>query len=85
MRMLLAAFLWAGTPGCVNTNGPQPSVTESIVRRCGLAGQIEFERVDDKHLAVSRLDPNSDYDSAKCVLNGLEARGIQVGFIAQEQ
>ena len=84
MRMLLAILLNLAMAGCATSGITQPNLIQSLVGRCGLKGQIEFEREDDTHVAVSRLDPNADYDRAKCVLNGLEARGIDVGFMVPE-
>ena len=83
MRPMLAACLGVAATGCASLATPGPNEVQSLVRRCGLEGQIEFERIDGTHLAVNRLDPNADYDHAMCVLNGLEARGIHVGFIDQ--
>jgi hypothetical protein len=58
---------------------------QSVVRQCGLEGQIEFKEVSGKHLAISHLDQNADFKRFDCVLRGLNARGIDFGFIGREQ
>ena len=84
MRSLLIATVCISATGCAAAPTPQPNVIQSLVRRCGMVGQVDFEQMDDNYVALSRLDPNADYDRIKCVLDRLAARGIEVGFIAPE-
>lgn len=71
--------------GCAKTSTAPTDQVQSVVRQCGLQGQIEFKRVGRGELAISHVDPKADFKRFDCVLRGLEARGIKVGFIGSEQ
>jgi hypothetical protein len=57
----------------------------SLVRRCGLEGKIEFRWISSNKLAITRLDADTDSGKFMCVSRGLDARGFKLGFEGREQ
>lgn len=80
-NLLLCVLLMSS---CARTPPHQVDVVQSVVGLCGMAvGQIEFERVGVDFLAIRHVDERANDKQFECVLRGLEARGMKVGFIGR--
>ena len=45
-------------------------------------GQIALKKEGAREYSIERLADNADFKGFMCVMQGLDARGIKVGFVA---
>jgi hypothetical protein len=82
-KLWIAAIL--SVCSCNHPSEANKDEVNSIIRRCGLQGKIEFRWTGSNKLAITRLDANTDSGRFMCVSRGLDARGIKLGFEGREQ
>jgi hypothetical protein len=49
-----------------------------------MEGKIEFVFHDATLMSIASMDENADIEEYECVMTGLEARGLKVGFFGTE-
>lgn len=82
-KIWLVAVLLACS--CSHPSGEAKDEVNSLVRHCGLAGKVELRWIGSNKLVLARLDADAGSQEFMCFSQGLETRGIKLGFVGREQ
>ena len=65
-------------------SSPSDGDVQSIIRRCGLQGQLTVELLGKRDLRIVRLSPDAEYGKLDCFIEGVRPLGLNLGFVGNE-
>jgi hypothetical protein len=63
---------------------PSDGDVQSIIRRCGLEGQLTVELLGKRDLRIVHLSPDAEYGKFDCFIEGVRPLGLNLGFVGNE-